>query len=184
MAQKRQFDKTIPETYTFQDLPASSIAMYFLLGMFADDDGFIHPRAVLNNYSVSKTDVEVLIAKGYLIPFPTGVLVIVDWKRNNWFDKRRVKPTLYIEEKNLLVEDNGTYFLRSSLPSISEVEVEPVALPSLSQGEAEKNLEKSTLSEGLADNLVDNPVAVQPLSEVTEVIIEATEPPKEPILEE
>ena len=43
MAQKRMFDKAIIDTDKFMDLPMSTKALYFLLGMEADDEGFVSP---------------------------------------------------------------------------------------------------------------------------------------------
>jgi uncharacterized phage protein (TIGR02220 family) len=40
-----------------------------------------------------------------LIPFETGVVVITDWKRNNYLQKDRVKPTIYQKEKSMISYD-------------------------------------------------------------------------------
>lgn len=114
MAQKRMFDKSIVETDSFMDLPVTSKALYFLLGMEADDEGFVSPKRVLRIYGGSDDDVKVLIAKGFLIAFESGVVVITDWKKNNWLDSRRIKETEYIKEKGQLTEsESGKYALLS-----------------------------------------------------------------------
>jgi hypothetical protein len=114
MAQKRMFDKSIIETDSFMDLPITSKALYFLLGMEADDEGFVSPKRVLRIYGGTEDDIRVLTAKGFLILFNSGVVVITDWKKNNWLDSRRIKETEYVEEKSLLFEDsNNKYTLLS-----------------------------------------------------------------------
>ena len=105
MARKRMFDLDVINQDSFLDLPMDSIALYFLLGMEADDEGFINPKKVLKLYGGKEDAIKILIAKGYLIPFDTGVVVITDWKRNNYLSKDRVKPTIYQEEKSLITYD-------------------------------------------------------------------------------
>ena len=102
MARKRMFDLEIINQDSFLDLPMESKALYFLLGMEADDEGFVAPRKVLRLYGGTEDSLKVLIAKNFIIPFSTGVIVITDWKRNNYLDKKRVKETIYQEEKKQL----------------------------------------------------------------------------------
>ena len=93
------FDLDIISQDTFLDLPMDAIALYFLLGMEADDEGFVNPKKVLKLYGGKEDSIKILIMKGYLIPFESGVVVITDWKRNNYLQRDRIKPTIYQEEK-------------------------------------------------------------------------------------
>lgn len=108
MARKRMFDLEIINQDSFLDLPMESKALYFLLGMEADDEGFINPKKVLRLYGGTEDSLKVLIAKNFIIPFSTGVIVITDWKRNNYLDKKRVKETIYQEEKSQLNYNDKT----------------------------------------------------------------------------
>ena len=108
MARKRMFDLEIINQDSFLDLPMEAKALYFLLGMEADDEGFINPKKVLRLYGGTEDSLKVLIAKNFIIPFSTGVIVITDWKRNNYLDKKRVKETIYQEEKNQLTYNEKT----------------------------------------------------------------------------
>lgn len=115
MATKRMFDRSIIETDAFSDLPMTAKAIYFLLGMEADDEGFVSPKRVIKIYGGSDDDIKVLIAKNFIIPFKSGVVVITDWNSNNWLDNRRVKPTRYTEEKAMLyINDDKKYDLLSN----------------------------------------------------------------------
>lgn len=108
------FDRSLIETDSFSDLPMTAKAIYFLLGMEADDEGFVSPKRVVKIYGGSDDDIKVLIAKNFIIPFQSGVVVITDWNNNNWLDNRRVKPTVYQEEKKqLAIDDNKKYQLLS-----------------------------------------------------------------------
>lgn len=108
MARKRMFDSEIINQDSFLDLPMEAKAIYFLLGMEADDEGFVSPKKVLRLHGGSNDSLKILIAKQFIIPFSTGVVVITDWKRNNYLNKNKVKETIYQEEKGQLIFDNAT----------------------------------------------------------------------------
>ena len=99
MAQKRMFDKDVISLDNFLDLPMEAKALYFLLGMEADDEGFVSPKKVVRLYGGTEDSIKILILKGFIIPFQSGIVVITDWERNNWLDKRRTKETIYTDEK-------------------------------------------------------------------------------------
>lgn len=121
MAQKRMFDNAIINTDKFMDMPLSSKALYFLLGMEADDYGFVSPRRVMKLHNATEDDLKILIAKQYVIYFKTsGVVVITDWKKNNWLDKRRVKQTEFTEELKMLETFENKYILKGAKPVLSE----------------------------------------------------------------
>ncbi len=116
MAQKRMFDKAIIDMDKFIDMPVSSKAMYFLLGMDADDEGFVNHKKILRLHGGTEDDIKVLAAKNFVIEFPTGVLVIRDFFTNNYLDKNRRKPTEYQAEKGkLLLTESGKYELNAGL---------------------------------------------------------------------
>lgn len=112
------FDRAIIETDKFLNVSLSAKALYFLLGMEADDEGFVSPNRVMRLYGAEMGDLKNLIDTGLVIPFKSGVVVITDWKQNNWLDTRRIKPTQYQEEKKQLqLLPNNKYLLSSSLAS-------------------------------------------------------------------
>lgn len=108
MARKRMFDSEIINQDSFLDLPMEAKAIYFLLGMEADDEGFVSPKKVLRLHGGSNDSLKILIAKQFIIPFSTGVVVITDWKRNNYLNKNKVKETIYQDEKRQLLFDEVT----------------------------------------------------------------------------
>ncbi len=112
MAQKRMFDRAVIETDNFLNVSLTAKALYFLLGMEADDEGFVSPNRVMRLYGTEFGDLKNLIDTGLIIPFPTGVVVITDWKQNNWLDSRRIRPTQYQQEKKMLqLLPNNRYML-------------------------------------------------------------------------
>ena len=103
MARKRMFDSEIISQDSFIELPMEAKALYFLLGMEADDEGFVNYKKVLRLYGGMEDSIRILALKNFIIPFKTGVIVITDWKRNNYLDKNRLKETIYQEEKNQII---------------------------------------------------------------------------------
>ena len=58
----------------------------------------------------SDDDLKLLIAKRFILPFDSGIVVIKHWKINNSIRSDRYKPTVFIKEKSMLiVKENGAY---------------------------------------------------------------------------
>lgn len=118
IAKRRMFSLDVVDTDLFLDLPASSQALYFHLGMRADDDGFVSsPKRIAATVNASPDDLKLLVAKGFIIPFESGVCVIRDWQLNNLIRKDRYSPTLYTDEKSMLSLDGERYKLTLGLPN-------------------------------------------------------------------
>ena len=113
MAERRMFAKTIIDSDAFLDMPLSTQSLYFHLSMRADDDGFINnPKKIQRMIGCSDDDLKLLIAKRFILPFDSGVVVIKHWKIHNYIQKDRYKETVYHEEKAMLTtKDNGAYTL-------------------------------------------------------------------------
>lgn len=119
------FDRAIIDTDRFMDLPMSTKAIYFLLGMEADDEGFVSYKKVIRIHGGNDDDVKVLTAKGFLIAFDSGVVVITDWNSNNYLNQSRIKPTEYQKEKKqLLLTVQGKYEFNTCSTSIEESSIE------------------------------------------------------------
>lgn len=100
MARRRMFSLDVVDTDRFLDMPSSTQALYFHLGMRADDDGFVaSPKRTTAMCGCSADDLNLLAAKGFVRPFESGVLVIVDWKKNNLLRPDRYTPTQFQKEK-------------------------------------------------------------------------------------
>ncbi len=127
MAQKRMFDKTITNSDEFLELPDSSQVLYFHLSMNADDDGFVNNwKSIIRMTGTKQDDLKLLIAKSFIIPFESGVIVIKHWRINNFLRKDRYTVTKYQEELSMLkVNDNQEYvWLTNGQPSIEKNRIE------------------------------------------------------------
>ncbi len=113
MAERRMFAKSIIQTDTFLDLPASTQALYFLLGLLADDDGFLSaPLRVVRMCGAGKKDLDRLLEKGFLLRFDSGAVVIRHWRSHNAIRKDRYHPSSSTMERSWLILDkSGQYQL-------------------------------------------------------------------------
>mgnify|MGYP003309224012 CR=1 FL=1 len=116
MAERRMFAKTIIDSDAFLDMPLSTQSLYFHLSMRADDDGFINnPKKIQRMVGASEDDLKLLIAKNFIIPFESGIVVIKHWKIHNYIQSDRYRPTMYKEEKEMLhTKVNKAYTLQDT----------------------------------------------------------------------
>ena len=120
MAERRMFAKTIIDSDAFLDMPLSTQVLYFHLSMRADDEGFINnPKKIQRMIGASEDDLKLLIAKSFIIPFESGIVVIKHWKIHNYIQKDRFKTTVYQDEKALLHEKpNKSYSLTGDVVEV------------------------------------------------------------------
>ena len=105
------FAKTIVTSDAFLDMPLSARCLYFTLGMFADDDGFVNnPKSIMRQVGASTDDLNLLLAKRFILAFDSGVIVIKHWRIHNYIRNDRYKETKYIDEKStLMLDEKGAY---------------------------------------------------------------------------
>jgi len=110
MSQRRMFSPQIVESEEFLTMPISSQALYFHLGMNADDDGFIQPKIIMRTTGANDDDLKVLLTKRFLLAFDGGVVVIKHWLIHNLIQKDRYHQTRFLEQKKtLLIKENKAY---------------------------------------------------------------------------
>nr|DAG44668.1 MAG TPA: replisome organizer [Caudoviricetes sp.] len=110
MAKRRMFSLDIVDTDIFLDMPPTTQNLYFHLGMRADDDGFVAaPKKIAKLCNGTPDDIKILVAKGYIIPFDDGVVLVTDWMINNQIRKDRYTETRFKEHLNTIVSEDGRY---------------------------------------------------------------------------
>ena len=102
MAGRRMIALAIVDEDKFLDMPTTARLLYLDLALRADDDGFITPKRIMRLTGASDDDLKLLIAKGYLIPFESGVIVITHWQVHNYIRPDTYKGTIYIDEKKMI----------------------------------------------------------------------------------
>lgn len=157
MTNKRMFSRDIVRSDAFLDMPPSTQALYFHLGMEADDDGFVgNAKQVQKLVGVNDDDVRLLEAKRFIIKFASGVLVVKHHRINNKWDSYNNRRTMYVEEfSQLRIKENRAYTLdeMQGIPAQTGFSLKPVFRREEKRREERKEIAK----------------AISPLSEVKEV---------------
>lgn len=122
MAERRMMAKTVIETDKFMDMPATAKVLYFYLMLAADDDGFVaNPKSIMRQINAGEDDMRILLAKGYVIIFDSGVIVIVHWKIHNYIQKDRYHKSTCEERKYIKLNDSKAYEL-VNVGSVSDLD--------------------------------------------------------------
>ena len=96
MAERRMFAKSIVDSDAFLEMPMSARLLYYDLSMRADDDGFVNsPRKIMKFVGATNDDMNILIARKFVIAFDNGVVVIKHWRIHNYIQSDRYKETNY-----------------------------------------------------------------------------------------
>ena len=164
MASRRMFSIDVTETDNFLGLPLTEQALYFHLGMQGDDDGFVsNPRSIMRITGCSEQDLTVLVESGYIITFRSGVIVISDWKVNNYLRGDRHKPTIFQDEFSQLRESTSRRYIFNGIPSDNQPST--VGIPSDNQMTTQNSIEKNSV-------VVDAATAAAPRtdSELAEIV--------------
>ena len=140
MANKRMFALDVIDTDRFCEMPVSARLLYYELGMRGDDEGFVqNPKRIMLTTGTTVDDLKVLAAKGYVILFDSGVLVITHWQKNNFIQKDRFHETTCLAEKaQIQTTDSKIYEL---LPSGNKLDTP--CIRTVSDLEAQIRLDKT-----------------------------------------
>ena len=110
MAKRRMFSKQIIDSDAFLDLPLSTQALYFHLSMRADDDGFLNnSKKIMRMIGAGKNELDLLVAKRFVLQFEDGICVIRHWRVHNYIQKDRYQETFFKQEKAMLSCTDGIY---------------------------------------------------------------------------
>ncbi len=159
MAERRMFHTAVVESDAFLDLPVGAQALYFHLGMHADDDGFINaPRQIARKLRRQPKDLRLLEESGFVLMFD-GILVIKHWRMANSLKNDRIKPIRYPEiAQKLYITASKLYTLEpdgaENLLSMRQAFLDSIRIP---KGKEPKRTEKKgtelnrTESNGMRD---------------------------------
>ncbi|MCW6665439.1 replisome organizer [Aerococcaceae bacterium NML191219] len=133
----------------------SSQCLYFHLSMEADDDGFVgNAKTIRRKVGASEDDFKLLIAKQFLLPFESGVVVIRDWRINNYIRSDRYKETIYQDEKSqITLTENGQY-----------MHSDTVGIPMVDERDTQYRLDESRLDKNRLDYIDAEAPTDQPMT--------------------
>lgn len=157
MAERRMFAKAIVLSDAFLDMPMSARCLYFTLAMLADDDGFINsPKSIMRQCGSTTDDMNILIAKRFVLTFQSGVVVIKHWRIHNLIQKDRYRETKYLEEKaTLMLDENKAY-------TEADNDVYPECIQDVSRMESQVRLGKDSLGEVSVGEVIEEAAPPKP----------------------
>ena len=114
MANRRLFSKTIFYSDKFSTLPPDAAKLYVYMMLEADDDGFMgHTRQIIKMAEVEGAALDMLIDRGFVIRFKSGVCVITHWHIHNLVKRNGYSPTDFVAEKSLVyLNEEHAYALK------------------------------------------------------------------------
>lgn len=102
MAQRRMFSLKIINSARFLKMPVDSQALYFHLGLHADDDGIVEAYPVMRSVGASDDNIMVLSARGFIRVLNEDLVTyIADWGEHNVIRADRKVDSIY---KHLLLQ--------------------------------------------------------------------------------
>lgn len=129
MSERRMMAKSIIKSDQFLDMPATTQNLYFHILLDADDDGFINaPKSIMRMIGAKDDDMKVLVAKQFVIPFESGVVVIKDWKIHNYIQNDRYKPSTLPERDLLNIQKDKTYTLKNDVSRMDTEWIQNVSI--------------------------------------------------------
>ena len=160
MATRRMFSIRLINSAKFLRMPISSQALYFHLGLHADDDGVVEAYPIIKTVGCTEDDLRVLVTKGFVNVLNDDLVTyITDWNEHNKIRADRKIDSIY---KDLLLELVPDAHLLEKKPRADRLGTDK-GQPRDNQGSAEDRLGKDRLGEdSLGKDRQDNSVQVKP----------------------
>lgn len=110
MAERRMFHAGVVESDAFLDMTPAAQALYFHMGMQADDDGFVNgPRQVCRRCGARMEELQELLDNGFVLWFD-GIAVVKHFRMANTLQNDRIKQLNYPEiAKQIYLLPNRIY---------------------------------------------------------------------------
>ena len=159
------FAKTIIDSDAFLEMPMSARLLYYDLAMRADDDGFINsPRKIMKFVGATNDDMNILIARKFIIPFDNGVVVIKHWRIHNYIRKDTYNETSYKEQKALLeLDENKAYRLSNGFPVDGSLTQVRIGKDSIGKDSINNNIKE--VSKDTSEKKIFTPPSVEEVQE-------------------
>ena len=141
MAKRRMFSESVVENDFFLDMPLTTQALYFHIGMRADDDGICSSvKVIMRTIGANQNDLDLLIAKGFLLLMPEGVMVVKHWRINNYLqrDGKHYHESEYDDVKSLLyLKKNRAYTLdpNKGVPLVDKICIQNPSIDKIREDE-------------------------------------------------
>lgn len=111
MANRRMFSKDIVRSDSFLNLPVSAQALYFHLGMEADDRGYVNSAAsIARSINATDKDMRLLIKEKFILQREKTLYLIKGWRISNAIQPSKLVETNYADDmETLFLDENNSY---------------------------------------------------------------------------
>lgn len=158
MAIRRMFSIRLINSAKFLRMPISSQALYFHLGLHADDDGVVEAYPIIKTVGCTEDDLRVLVTKGFVNVLNDDLVTyITDWNEHNKIRADRKIDSIY---KDLLLELVPDAHLLEKKPRADRLGTDK-GQPRDNQGSAEDRLGKDRLGKDSQDEVNLSPSQVR-----------------------
>ena len=181
MADRRMFHRQVVQSDDFLDMSIGAQALYFQMGMMADDDGFVPgPKQAARMVGVGSDELEELIESGFLLRFDS-VVVLTHWRMANTLKPDRLKMCQFpAVAERLFLQLDRQYTTQPEQGCVSLLEERKQALeskrkPKVSKGKVSKGkvkkekIKEDSLEQGSAEEI--SPLPAEPGCPPTDEIL-------------
>lgn len=159
MAERRMFHTSVVESDTFLELPMGAQALYFHLGMLADNDGFCNnAKQVLRKLRRPTKELQLLVQTGYLLVCE-NIYVITHWLRANTLKTDRLTPLNYpLIAQRIFITPTKEYTMNPqhkfvSLYDFRDQKMSPNRISKVREGNIrEENIKENNINECSVDS--------------------------------
>lgn len=146
MARRRMFSNTVIASDRFLSLSHQAQCLYFHLNLYADDEGFVqNPKMVVRILNCPEHCLSELAQAGYLISFPSGVVLIAHWMLHNTIRKDRFQPTVCTAEKDTVNLVSQVYVLTNPVGKTTDNQSSTAGCQADTQEAAQYSIDKYSL---------------------------------------
>jgi hypothetical protein len=153
MAQRRMFSKRITSSTRFLKMPLSTQALYFHLGLNADDDGVVEAFVIMNQLGATEDELRILVAKGFVTILNEDLVSYInDWQENNHIRSDRKIDSIYKPLLLQVLPDADLQVSRERADRVPKTAGTSHGQPTDNQGTAQVRLGKVRLGKDSKEN--------------------------------
>lgn len=101
MANRRMFSKKVTNSSNFLMMSQSAQALYFHIGMNADDDGFCEIFTITRMTESKPDDIRALLERNFIYVVDNKVCIVKDWYENNFIRSDRYEKSKYLKDAKM-----------------------------------------------------------------------------------
>ena len=175
MARRRMITAEFVDEDRFMDLPVEVQMLYIYMNLHADDEGFVPGTKRMANMYQCPQGLQLLEQEDFIIRFPSGVVVLVDWYRNNTVRKDRSMATFYQTERSQLQLLNGRYVLLETTDPTYDNQLPTMWQPLDNQmtTTCQPNVNQVATQNRIDNNIIENNIINHNISEENKIELPA-----------